>query len=1007
MSCHIYFLIKLSSCLSLQKLKKGSKAAGNKTTSTLPVSPSVLPDSRVDGTLPDAEYNSGECVQVKEHISGDVPTEMDGCIPINNFLELHNYNTCNDILKRRYNVFLPPTSNPNVTATVVDKVADSRCPFFTVHNTSFLANYDQEFASSCHDFICKLKMIDQAPVTDGYTKQYFEHPGSLSRKSKRCMQMAGRNGALYHENEDLIMLSFSKIKRTLPIPSVISYKRTPRVPFHQLGFLFLREKRYECIRWLFPSVADRMEGEFGLIFITVGNYSKVRKYCADIPEASSERIIVKLIPSELKRIILLKKSMYARHCLFNTIFIRSPLRITSNTLNDLYQRLLYTTSSLNQFFFFFNMTQDVLMRHPLLTENGNAITCAFRSESTACGIYSGRVVNVLVFIHEYNPRHYFRYLREYHDLPHIRLLLHTEMQRIRYSNSNDSFVIRVPSAIDKGRFCVFIHYHLIDPGDTQSVPKSQIIHPFTYLRVYHLGSLIECTSMTDYNVYKVEGMKNPYLFFNEHGSTLWKSIAQLEESLGIDELALMTESRYKWFLRTYFQWAVAQISSGCFVEMRAWKGIANEQNTIFVSSYDTKGSPMAIEDCNIITQRNIAFILQKMNYKKETVNLFWPACGNLYSIVITEKFIASEWQYLSTGCQVTQIFFLAITAVITLVTIGGNSFVLYVIHKFRMYEIRSHGAPFFILRSLAVADLLTGVFPGTLAVWDQHCLMTGELTFRKLVYPSDRQYLWFTKLRNVASLGDLRFEREGYPVLCGYVLSVSSIVSLLMLFLLSVERYRGVRNLSFPCVPAAASVATSWIVASIMGLILFNRDDGFRPTGYFDPISKLTVSTAVTVHSSLIIFWLQVAFVGFLGCSMIFITFFTFYTHVSYRLRREKETKVILHAPENVAMQDLKYFFMFFTMMFLYLVSCLPLAVNTFFGLSEVAPVLQFLAWWLFMAGGSWNWYIYSYRRGPFRRNLEKLAKRRENRKKIRREFQEQIEMQQRGNVGVRLRRQN
>ncbi|XP_076054385.1 uncharacterized protein LOC143033061 isoform X2 [Oratosquilla oratoria] len=633
------------------------------------------------------------------------------------------------------------------------------------------------------------------------------------------------------------------------------------------------------------------------------------------------------------------------------------------------------------------MPLEVLSRHSVLKENWSTLDCRFNFYISICRCNSIPFNYAFMFVHECPSR--FGTLAMLSPIFYSVVLKH-ELE-LDICSSNTRILYRQRKELTDFRnpiFDIFLTEIGREEGDGKQYQQaddfqvSRLIKPFTYLRLRYLNTFkVEQGPVPPLTVDTVNSsaLPNQFYFFDQYGAKLRKIIAHLEKHFGVNELTLMNDTAYKWSFHAMLESAIDIMTNedlSCVDEMTIGKFMVYERdNTRFLTNAIANGT---FNFCIRVLRGSFIIDIDDSLYRNcSTFNLFWPFCGNINMLVMRPEPLQSEWFYLTTGCRAVQIVTLFVTTGITFITIGGNIFVLFIIHNYSMYEVTRHGPAFFILRSLAVADLLTGVFPGLLAVWDQFALMTGYLTlpmldtkgiFTRTNFVSLDEEKW----ERTPSLRDLRFERQGYPMFCALTLSVTSIVSLLMLFLLSFERYAGVTNKVFPCFQVVGSVWASWVVAIVLGILLFVRNDGFHSAGYFDPISKLTVSTATSDYSlSIGVFYLEVTFVIGTGFIMVFMTFFTFYTFLGYRMDRER-LGVILHCPgRSVQKENQIYFTFFFLLVSLYLISCLPLAVNTFGGFTDTIPELQFFAWWFFMAASSWNWYIYTYIRGPFQQNVK------------------------------------
>lgn len=359
---------------------------------------------------------------------------------------------------------------------------------------------------------------------------------------------------------------------------------------------------------------------------------------------------------------------------------------------------------------------------------------------------------------------------------------------------------------------------------------------------------------------------------------------------------------------------------------------------------------------------------------RTTINKFWPSC--LYNMVISmfgrDQLVEVEWSYLDYSCKGTEIALLAVAVTITAVTVLGNMFVLVAILATGLVQ----EATFLLRASLAVADLLLGMMPAALAVHDSISLMRGSLSLRDL--NPDTIHVNFSQLsvRQPPGFQQLRFERHGYPMACSVIFNVSCIVSLLSLALMSVEHFFVVLGRSLSQRLVSEGVCVSWLVSFALSLFINCRQSqGLSFAGYFDPITKLTISMGASAPSvSFYAFYLVVSIMSVAAVLVILLIVATLAT--LHRSNRIAKKKLSIHS----AVRDkeiLRVTLTLLYMVFLFGLSSVPMAVDALADLPRLHPVAQFFAWWLFLAGSSWNWALYSIIGGKFRKHVCQLLVRR------------------------------
>lgn len=360
---------------------------------------------------------------------------------------------------------------------------------------------------------------------------------------------------------------------------------------------------------------------------------------------------------------------------------------------------------------------------------------------------------------------------------------------------------------------------------------------------------------------------------------------------------------------------------------------------------------------------------------RTTINKFWPSCLHNMVVSLFGRNPPVDWSYLDNGCKGNEIALLAVAVTITTVTVLGNVFVLVVILATGLVR----EATFLLRASLAVADLLLGAMPAALAVHDSISLMRGGLSLRDL--SPDTIHVNFTQLsvRQPPGFQQLRFERRGYPMACSVVFNISCIVSLLSLALMSVERFFVVLGRPLGRRLVSTGVCISWLVSVALSLLInWRQSRGFSFVGYFDPITKLTISMGAGAPSvSFFVFYLVVTILSAAGVLTILLIVATL--AALHRSNRIAKNKLSIHS----AVRDeemLRVTWTLLHMALLFGLSSVPVAVDALADLPRARPVAHFFAWWLFVAGASWNWALYSLSGGKFRKHvLQLLVRRRGN----------------------------
>ena len=371
-------------------------------------------------------------------------------------------------------------------------------------------------------------------------------------------------------------------------------------------------------------------------------------------------------------------------------------------------------------------------------------------------------------------------------------------------------------------------------------------------------------------------------------------------------------------------------------------------------------------------KRQIWRIQLSLRRNMTTHNKFWTTC--MYNMVIifhAERPFIIDWDYLPHDCKMKEVALLSVSLCITLITIIGNLVVLAVIFNTALIRDKT-----FLLRaSLASADLLLGIFPAAQAITDHISLMTGKIGLRYLDPHSI--YASFTKLSLAQAPGfqQVRFERSGYPFVTSLMLNISVNVSLLTLAFMSIETFCGITNSPLSRRQLVGGIFTTWIVSIILSILVNKRQNGWSFSGYFDPATKLTTSMGSSTPSvSFVVFYLQISILA--AAALIIITVsVSVLVNISYRNYKTRKLLTI-HSVKR-ANKNWKATQTFLLMVTLFGASVVPLAVDVIMDLSINNPTGHFFAWWLFIAGASWNWALYSARTSKFGKEVGKLIEKR------------------------------
>ncbi|XP_076041498.1 uncharacterized protein LOC143025540 isoform X2 [Oratosquilla oratoria] len=365
-----------------------------------------------------------------------------------------------------------------------------------------------------------------------------------------------------------------------------------------------------------------------------------------------------------------------------------------------------------------------------------------------------------------------------------------------------------------------------------------------------------------------------------------------------------------------------------------------------------------------------------LSANRVTLNKFWPGCYFDHIVMWNSPDVeANEWDYLTTGCRVREILFFIINMLLVLLTILANLVVIVTIFKSRGLAFKSR---YRLQVNLAISDLMMGIFVGGQALHDQFGLMTGSLTLKDLDSLSV-----FANFKDVTEefafgLQQLRFPRGGLPAFCGFVFSLCSFVSLVIMSLLTLElllgsSYAELHRRLFTPFRLTLMFIFLWVGGIIFSILLLQKEEGHVLVAYFDPVSKLTTSlpssnissaSFIAFYSAVTLFSLTSLFVVVVSIISIIRVF-----GAQKRLRKENiDLRGDVLDSQNRAFRDLVAIFVS-----AYLLSVVPLATGSTGNLFLTSPLGHYVVWWIYMASSAWNPFLYNIRLRKFQKEAKNI----------------------------------
>lgn len=425
-------------------------------------------------------------------------------------------------------------------------------------------------------------------------------------------------------------------------------------------------------------------------------------------------------------------------------------------------------------------------------------------------------------------------------------------------------------------------------------------------------------------------------------------------------------------------------NTSCFHEFcEGWQSVVdNRVGNLSYRLTNTKHDSNA-PTCGYMT-KSLSHIYQNYNGTLYIlVNNYWPCCYPLYLVIWAgqpeDYGLNGAWSFLPPACQAGEVLLLVLVGCVMTGGVGGNLLVLLV-----MLSGGHRGQESSLLRtSLAFADLLAATFV-VVPSFMQHLVPFLSMPEYSTVEPDMEPTTNPVNVTSLIYITDALHGFSGFPLFQSILFNTTSTVSLLMLLVLSFERfvitrrflhYRDYFNYCRTILAITAAWITSianalWFAASEEGglgaqWLTFEKlptgASGFGPSGPRD----------VIYHGQFAIFLI-------LGISVAVFSSLAIYNFVREQLQVAAEWKNLRMKASRQFSRDNRHVLTTMTLMLiLFLTSTLPLAINitmnSIFYKFQQQTLFSYLSWWLFMAASAWNPWVYNIRSQQFKEDLRKF----------------------------------
>ncbi|KAG7174934.1 uncharacterized protein LOC121858594 [Homarus americanus] len=384
-----------------------------------------------------------------------------------------------------------------------------------------------------------------------------------------------------------------------------------------------------------------------------------------------------------------------------------------------------------------------------------------------------------------------------------------------------------------------------------------------------------------------------------------------------------------------------------------------------------------------------------------TSNTQWPCCYAMFTVMWVgdpdAQGLNGAWSYLPVSCRAGEVVLMVMVAGVAVSGVVGNLVVVVVV----MLSGGHRGQESNMLRtSLALADLLTSLFVVVPSLCHHIAPFVSSVNFRKLS-PSSTHYFIVGSVSNITLLSmDAIIHvdaKHGYLLFQSVLFSTCSIVSVLTLFMLSLERFiltgRPLHYQEYFTVgKVQVIIVISWIMSFIDALMFAARRDGHLGARW-STFNKLPTGDSGELPDGISYAFVQssrIALLNIAGVSTVIFSLLSIRNFVKEQKRVAAEWKSLSLKVGGRYEEETRYIMVtMLLMLMLFLVSSVPLMVEVYFRtfshFFHYDAVYSYLAWWMFVAGSAWNPWLYNLRshqfRSDFSETLRKLVPERLNKR--------------------------
>ncbi|KAK7073221.1 hypothetical protein SK128_019096 [Halocaridina rubra] len=363
-----------------------------------------------------------------------------------------------------------------------------------------------------------------------------------------------------------------------------------------------------------------------------------------------------------------------------------------------------------------------------------------------------------------------------------------------------------------------------------------------------------------------------------------------------------------------------------------------------------------------------------------TYNLYWPCCyANHYVVWEREPEAAGlnrDWSYLPIKCRAGEIFFVIFGGFVAVIGIFGNLLVIIVM----LLGGHRNEASSFLRTSLSVSDFLicsTVVIP---AFHNNVALING--------YPNSllQYHIDFIKSPKNSSINfrdfyeRVTYTEEWFVDFHSHIMCMCAAVSIITMFVLSVERMiLASMPLKYKVHFTLPRVRKVIIFSWVFGVITFSMllYDGCPVINWYG-WTKLTAVTP-DAEKEFLAYMIISAFLLFLVFSTVILSVLSLLAFYREQAKVAAEWKSLnMRVTGNFKSENIYIAMSLVIIGLLNAFSAVPIGATNMYGYTNgediTFPIMQYLFWWIFLAGSAANPFVYNMRSHLFKSDVAMIA---------------------------------